>query len=72
MAVPSLRYPLIEVEVQPLYDGVTANLAIPACLAQLGRVVAQMGDGRLGIGAEQQGKARLICCLRGSRPARAG
>lgn len=50
---------------QPLYDGVTANLAIPACLAQLGWVVAQMGDGRLGIGAEQQGKARLDLLLAG-------
>lgn len=41
--------PLIEVEVQPLYDGFTANLAIPPRLPQFGRVVAKVGDAGLGV-----------------------
>lgn len=44
-----LRLPLIEVEVQPLYDGFTAYLAIPSRLPQFGRVVAKVGDAGLGV-----------------------
>ena len=63
-------YLLIEVEVQPLDDGLAANLAIPARLTQLGRVVAQVSD--LGEVSEQSSNGRLAlsCFLRGSRPAR--
>ena len=57
---------------QPLYDGLAANLAIPPGLAQLGRVVAKVGDGGLGVRAEQQGQARLELLLARPGPARAG
>ncbi len=48
-----IQSPLIEIEVQPLDDGLAANLAIPPRLPALGGIVAQMGNRGRGIGAEQ-------------------
>lgn len=48
-----IQSPLIEIEVQPLDDGLAANLAISPRLSALGGIVAQMGDRGRGIGAEQ-------------------